>query len=152
MGKIRIPISRMKNIFKYKQIKAKFSILSLFFFLIQQTNQLVQNIREGKSLFTTYFTFLFRFFYFYFSILFDIKKYSISSKLNSLSFGVKPVQIIPIIIYLSYKKNFLNSRQKGISLMKKLSAMPNIPSFSKYFYEYVFLIQNSVFLELPFKK
>lgn len=30
--------------------------------------------------------------------------------------------------------------------------LPNILSFSKYFYEYVFLIQKYVFLERPFKK
>nr|YP_010043360.1 50S ribosomal protein L32 [Handeliodendron bodinieri]QPD06642.1 50S ribosomal protein L32 [Handeliodendron bodinieri] len=45
-----------------------------------------------------------------------------------------------MFLFICRTKNFLNSRSKGISLTKKLSPLPNIPLFSKYFYEFVFLI------------
>ena len=57
-----------------------------------------------------------------------------------------------VCLFISCRtKNFLNSLQKEISLTKKLSMLPNTPPFSKYFYEFVFLIQKCAFLELPLK-
>lgn len=51
---------------------------------------------------------------------------------------VKPIQITPNLFVV--QKNFLNYPWKEISLMKKLSKLPNILSFSKHFFEYAFLM------------
>lgn len=78
------------------------------------------------------------------------KSFILYSKLDF--FRVRTIQIILTFDYLvGAQKNFLNSRQKEISLTQKPLTRPTIPSFSKNFYEYAFLTQKYVFLELPFK-